>query len=129
MEKIECTKAALEDQFTHQNEELGKLRKEIAVCKSQKTLTHDQLQQKDSKITELQVSVEGRDAKIAELEERLQKAELERKILHNTIQELKGNIRVFCRVRPVKEGEESCEPGSQNHIVTFQDAGPVTSRP
>ena len=30
----------------------------------------------------------------------LQEQEALRRALHNTIQELKGNIRVFCRVRP-----------------------------
>jgi kinesin family protein C1 len=38
---------------------------------------------------------------IQELEQRIRQEESIRRRLHNTIQELKGNIRVFCRVRPV----------------------------
>ena len=36
----------------------------------------------------------------AEIEEKLRGEEIVRRKLHNQIQELKGNIRVFCRVRP-----------------------------
>lgn len=39
-------------------------------------------------------------ARIKEIQSDLLKAERIRRGLHNTIQELKGNIRVFCRVRP-----------------------------
>lgn len=49
--------------------------------------------------------------------------------LHNTIQELKGNIRVFCRVRPSSDDEPSAlnSDGSklslshagENHIFSF----------
>jgi kinesin family protein C1 len=38
------------------------------------------------------------------LEDRLSSAESARRELHNALQELKGNIRVFCRVRPETEG-------------------------
>ncbi|RMZ78426.1 hypothetical protein DV738_g3854, partial [Chaetothyriales sp. CBS 135597] len=49
-------------------------------------------------------------------EERLQKEERLRRKLHNQVQELKGNIRVFCRVRPRnQEGEEECAK------ITFPD--------
>ncbi|KAJ7387878.1 Kinesin-like protein kifc1 [Desmophyllum pertusum] len=38
---------------------------------------------------------------------KLRSEETIRRDLHNTIQELKGNIRVFCRVRPMLTAEES----------------------
>lgn len=48
---------------------------------------------------------------LAEREERLHGLEMERRRLHNQLQELKGNIRVFCRVRPVLPGEPTPPPG------------------
>ncbi|KIW55195.1 hypothetical protein, variant [Exophiala xenobiotica] len=46
-----------------------------------------------------------------ECEEKLRKEEMLRRKLHNQVQELKGNIRVFCRVRPSNgvEGEETAK--------------------
>jgi hypothetical protein len=43
---------------------------------------------------------EERDARVAEVEKDLRDAESVRRKLHNQVQELKGNIRVFARVRP-----------------------------
>ena len=42
---------------------------------------------------------------LADAERRVYESELIRRKLHNTIQELKGNIRVFCRVRPPSSAE------------------------
>ncbi|EPE02126.1 kar3 protein [Ophiostoma piceae UAMH 11346] len=44
-----------------------------------------------------------------EARQKLIKEEMERRILFNKYQELKGNIRVMCRVRPAMEGVESEE--------------------
>lgn len=44
--------------------------------------------------------------KVQSLEKELVSAELSRRELHNSIQELKGNIRVCCRVRPALENNE-----------------------
>lgn len=38
--------------------------------------------------------------KIIDMEERLKTSEIQRRNLHNLVQELRGNIRVFARVRP-----------------------------
>ncbi|ETI23993.1 hypothetical protein G647_05800 [Cladophialophora carrionii CBS 160.54] len=49
-------------------------------------------------------------ATAAECQEKLRKEEMLRRKLHNQVQELKGNIRVFCRVRPVGEdGEDTAK--------------------
>ncbi|WWC91219.1 uncharacterized protein L201_006161 [Kwoniella dendrophila CBS 6074] len=48
-----------------------------------------------------------RDRRIAEIEEELRNAETIRRKLHNQVQELKGNIRVFARVRPALAHESS----------------------
>lgn len=52
----------------------------------------------------------------AALEEALLKQEILRRSLHNTIQDLKGTIRVFCRVRPPVLGESEYMQCSLNFI-------------
>ncbi|WVR09072.1 hypothetical protein IAU60_006133 [Kwoniella sp. DSM 27419] len=76
------------------------------------------------------------DERIAEIEEELRAAETIRRKLHNQVQELKGNIRVFARVRPALP-HESDSPDALADIAygderTAQETGQsqivVTSR-
>jgi kinesin family protein C1 len=53
----------------------------------------------------LRARIEERDARIADLEAQLIKGEQLRRIMHNRIQELRGNIRVFVRTRPFLPGD------------------------
>lgn len=62
------------------------------------------LHSRDATILELRGEVASAEERIKETEQKLRQAESMRRKLHNTIQELKGNIRVFCRVRPVLRG-------------------------
>jgi len=53
----------------------------------------------------LRARIEERDNRISELEEQLFKSEQLRRVMHNRIQELRGNIRVFVRTRPFLPGD------------------------
>ncbi|KIW19240.1 hypothetical protein PV08_03534 [Exophiala spinifera] len=58
--------------------------------------------------------------KATECEEKLRKEEMLRRKLHNQVQELKGNIRVFCRVRP-SNGDESEGTAKFNFPASDED--------
>lgn len=60
-------------------------------------------------IADLEAEIEKKAVEIATLEEQAHADEDERRKLHNALQELKGNIRVFCRVRPVLQAERSSD--------------------
>lgn len=62
---------------------------------------------KDQTASDLKERLEAAQALIVELEGKVQTGETLRRKLHNDVQELKGNIRVFCRVRPLLKSEFS----------------------
>ncbi|EPS31683.1 hypothetical protein PDE_06640 [Penicillium oxalicum 114-2] len=54
--------------------------------------------------------------------EKLRREETLRRKLHNQVQELKGNIRVFCRVRPPLSSEPSSSIAPMQYPDEFEDA-------
>ncbi|EPQ56718.1 kinesin-domain-containing protein [Gloeophyllum trabeum ATCC 11539] len=69
-------------------------------------------------ISQLQLDLESSRKRIAELEQDAREAEGVRRKLHNMVQELKGNIRVFCRVRPILPKEATASiayPDRRDH--------------
>ncbi|XP_013392997.1 carboxy-terminal kinesin 2 [Lingula anatina] len=71
---------------------------------------------KDEEIASLKKVVAGQQEIIANCNAEMRAHETERRKLHNTIQELKGNIRVFCRVRPLLVDETLGTDGVIPHI-------------
>lgn len=78
----------------HLQEQIQQL--QTIVSSSLPSLSHAQCDDRDHKREEIKETA----GRIEELEARAQESELTRRRLHNTFQELRGNLRVIARVRP-----------------------------
>jgi len=101
--------AAMESKEKEWKAEAKKLKFEISVLKTRSAKIEDSelsmLQDGVEDDAVLKARIEERDARIAELETQLLKVEQIRRSMHNRIQELRGNIRVFVRTRPFLFGD------------------------
>lgn len=76
---------------------------DMSVLRSRAGKSSDKYEDVDSDDTDpaiLKARIEERDRRIADLEEKLLSGDQVRRALHNRIQELRGNIRVYVRTRP-----------------------------
>ena len=91
-----------------------------------------QVAAKEVEIEGVQKVVEEKLGKIADLETQLMDAEQLRRKLHNQIQELKGNIRVFCRVKggsaPTEMGVR-CPPTIDSSVIELLSRDASGKRP
>lgn len=81
-------------------EEIGRLKGEITVL--QERLKSEVANSQSVGVVSAQ--------RVRELEETIKKSEIERKRMHNIIQELRGNVRVFARIRPFLPNENDNVP-------------------
>lgn len=81
----------------------------------------DFLAVKDAEIATLNTEKSGVLEENATLKDEAHESEEERRRLHNTLQELKGNIRVFCRVRPVIGGSAEDVAAAPGQAGTIYD--------
>ncbi|CDK27272.1 unnamed protein product [Kuraishia capsulata CBS 1993] len=65
----------------------------------------DELKSLEDKIAEVMNNAEMYDANALQMDDQILSLENSRRNLHGLLQDLKGNIRVFCRVRPLKAEE------------------------
>ncbi|CAJ1083032.1 kinesin-like protein KIFC1 [Xyrichtys novacula] len=115
LSQLEGKYKVMETLRASQETELQTLTMKLSVKESTLAQVQANLQDAKQEICSLKETVSGQ-------EDELHAGEMERRRLHNTIQELKGNIRVFCRVRPLVDGGASKHiqlPLSDNKTVTL----------
>ncbi|KAK3199461.1 hypothetical protein Dsin_022876 [Dipteronia sinensis] len=102
---------------------------QIRTLSTQLASAESKLQMSDLSALEKRTEFEEQKNLISELRDRLEDAEFKliegeklRKKLHNTILELKGNIRVFCRVRPLLPDDNSSGDGKLLSYPTSTEA-------
>jgi len=82
--------------------EVTELQGKVAALESQVSDLNEMTAQQDALVQQLEASV-------ADLQGKLSASDRRRAELHNLVQELRGNIRVFCRVRPFLPGEDEVD--------------------
>jgi len=102
--RLSCGKREIELEFNSYREHNSTSNTAQMQAITDLRVTVDKLTQKvdlaQMEIGARKVDIDSHQTSIRRLEEQLALAEGSRRDLHNTIQELRGNIRVMCRVRP-----------------------------
>ncbi|GFH14229.1 kinesin-like protein, partial [Haematococcus lacustris] len=143
LEALSNDKATMELQLSTQQRLLGEMRQELALAKEHRALAESQAGTRGTQISEMQAQLQEMQQALAKAETRVLQGEVVRRKLHNIIQvgeilhvsllssgyghlvallhaqELKGNIRVFCRVRPVSSAEQSSSEHDSSMAVEF----------
>jgi len=114
-EEISALKRKLEEQQTEAVRVQEEQKAEAARLQAQATELAQAREKAAQEMAELRASLERareeadeQGSQMAEMSERSRAQEELRKKMHETIQDLKGNIRVFCRVRGGADAAASC---------------------
>jgi kinesin family protein C1 len=109
-------------------EEVGKgvariteLETQVSGFEAQISKMRQQNQDLEVSLEEIKSHLATKDDKLAELQKEVAEAEFVRRKLHNMIQELKGNIRVFCRVRPILPSDAPASSEEVAADINFPD--------
>jgi len=104
-----------------QKNEIGKLENTVSKLRSDCGDSVNKMEGMEYELARRQKKIDECETEIDRLVKKGDWHEAERRRLHNTIQELKGNIRVFCRMRPFLKSETKAGETSSDHI-TFDDS-------
>lgn len=95
----------LRDKLTEVTTNMMTLEASMRAMRAKIDFLESDCQAQSQAFADLNQKMQDAIASAAEANEKLRAEEMLRRKLHNQVQELKGNIRVFCRVRPPLEGD------------------------
>lgn len=110
--------SSLKSTISHQSTAHLSLTTQNHALQAQNTALESQLEVYASTVSKLSIQLAESNKLSDELRQEVRDAEGVRRKLHNMVQELKGNIRVFCRVRPALTDDEEADivfPDKRDH--------------
>lgn len=116
------TVAGLKATLSHQSTAQVALSTQLSAMQAQHGATQAQLDGQHRAYLDVTIELEAARKRITELEHEARESETLRRKLHNQVQELKGNIRVFCRVRPLLSSDISSYPSPSSSINSPADS-------
>ena len=122
LERERETVSSLKSTVSHQSTAHLTLTTQNHAFQAQNMALQSQIDAYASTVSSLTLNLESTQKEVAELKREAMESEGVRRKLHNMVQELKGNIRVFCRVRPVLPSDL---PSSSTNLTESASAGPT----
>jgi kinesin family protein C1 len=107
LERERKTAASLKESLAQQGAAQKSLQSQNSTLEAQLATLREANDGTAETVSTLRLDLEAAQRRIEELEVEAREAEMVRRRLHNLVQELKGNIRVFARVRPLLPSDVS----------------------
>ncbi|KAL6716943.1 kinesin-like nuclear fusion protein [Lecanora helva] len=107
IEKEESLKRQLQGDIAHLNTTIAGLESSVRRLEGHIAFLESDNKTQSQAFADLEQRMQDALKSAAEANDKLRTEETLRRKLHNQVQELKGNIRVFCRVRPTLDGDAS----------------------
>ncbi|XP_063975306.1 protein claret segregational [Diachasmimorpha longicaudata] len=115
-DKLEFDLHKSQENYKSVSESLKECEESYKSLKKELASSSSKLERAESDLSEKIQTIEILNDRVRDLQELLHQMDKDRRILHNHIQEMKGNIRVFCRVRPKISRESGKTLCSINYV-------------